>query len=300
MAVPDRAPAQVLGARAGGRGVPPVAFVLGSATSIQFGAALGATLFDDVGPSGTSLLRIGLGALILAVLVRPSWRRHDARDLRLVAVLGLVLGVMNLGFYEALDRIPLGAAVTIEFIGPVSVAVVLSRRPLDLVWVALAVGGILLLANPFGAGALDPVGLAWVGLAAAAWAAYIPLAQRASGCFEGLEGLALASLAAALVPLVPGVLGAGGELLSAEILAIGAVVALLSSVIPYALETEALRRIPANVFSVLMSLEPAVAAIAGLLVLGQGLESRELVAIALVIAASIGVTRTGPPMVAEG
>jgi inner membrane transporter RhtA len=299
MAVPDRAPAQALGARAGGRRVPPVALVLAGATSIQFGAALGATLFDDVGPAGTSLLRIGLGALILAVLVRPSWRRHDARDRRLVALFGLTLGVMNLGFYEALDRIPLGAAVTIEFIGPVSVAVVLSRRPLDLVWVALAVAGILLLANPFGAGALDAVGLAWVGLAAVAWAAYILLAQRASGRFEGLEGLALASLAAALVPLVPGVLGAGADLLSGEVLAVGAAVALLSSVIPYSLETEALRRIPARVFSVLMSLEPAVAALAGFLVLGQRLGARELLAIALVVAASIGVTRTGPPMVAE-
>ena len=299
MAVPDRAPAQALASRAGGRGVPPVALVLAGATSIQFGAALGATLFDDVGPAGTSLLRIGLGALILAALVRPSWRRHDARDRRLVVLFGLTLGVMNLGFYEALDRIPLGAAVTIEFIGPVSVAVVLSRRPLDLVWVALAVGGILLLANPFGAGALDPVGLAWVGLAAVAWAAYILLAQRASGRFEGLEGLALASLVAALVPLGPGVLSAGGDLLSAEVLAVGAAVALLSSVIPYSLETEALRRIPARVFSVLMSLEPAVAAFAGFLVLGQRLGARELVAIALVIAASIGVTRTGPPMVAE-
>ena len=299
MAVPDRAPAQALRTRAGGRGVPPVALVLAGATSIQFGAALGATLFDDVGPAGTSLLRIGLGALILAALVRPSWRRHDARDRRLVALFGLTLGVMNLGFYEALDRIPLGAAVTIEFIGPVSVAVALSRRPLDLVWVALAVAGILLLANPFGAGALDAVGLAWVGLAAVAWAAYILLAQRASSRFTGLEGLALASLVAALVPLVPGVLSAGGDLLSPEVLAIGAAVALLSSVIPYSLETEALRRIPARVFSVLMSLEPAVAALAGFLVLGQRLGARELVAIALVIAASIGVTRTGPPMVAE-
>ena len=299
MAVPDRAPAQAVASRAGGRSVPPVALVLAGATSIQFGAALGATLFDDVGPSGTSLLRIGLGALILAALVRPSWRRHDARDKRLVALFGLTLGVMNLGFYEALDRIPLGAAVTIEFIGPVSVAVVLSRRPLDFVWIGLAVAGILLLANPFGAGALDPVGLAWVGLAAVAWAAYILLAQRASGRFEGLEGLALASLVAALVPLGPGVLSAGGDLLSAEVLAIGAAVALLSSVIPYSLETEALRRIPASVFSVLMSLEPAVAALAGFLVLGQRLGARELVAIALVIAASIGVTRTGPPMVAE-
>jgi inner membrane transporter RhtA len=279
--------------------VSPVVLVLASATSIQFGAALAATLFDDVSPSGTSLLRIGLGAVVLGAIVRPAWRRHDARALRLVALFGLTLGVMNLAFYEALDRIPLGVAVTIEFIGPVSVAVLLSRRALDLLWVALAVLGILLLADPFGAGALDAAGLAFVLLAAAAWAAYILLAQRASTRFEGLEGLAMGSVVAALVPLAPGLLSAGGDLLAPEILAVGLAVGVLSSAIPYALETEALRRIPANVFSVLMSLEPAVAAVAGFLVLDQRLGARDLVAIALVIAASIGVTRTGPPVVGE-
>jgi inner membrane transporter RhtA len=279
--------------------VPPVVFVLGAATSIQFGAALAATIFDDIGPAGTSLLRIGIAAVILVTLLRPDPRRHDRRDLRLVVLFGLALGVMNLSFYEALHRIPLGVAVTIEFAGPVAVAVALSRRPLDLVWVVLAVAGIVLLADPFGAGGIDPAGLAFVLVAAAAWAAYILLAQRASARFEGLAGLALASAVAALVPLVPGVLEAGADLLSPGVLALGAIVAVLSSVIPYSLETEALRRIPARVFGVLMSLEPAVAALAGFLVLGQRLGARELVAIALVIAASIGVTRRGPPVVAE-
>jgi len=294
MAVPDGAPAQALA-----RPVPPVVFVLGAATSIQFGAALAATIFDDIGPAGTSLLRIGIAAVILVTLLRPDPRRHDRRDLRLVVLFGLALGVMNLSFYEALHRIPLGVAVTIEFAGPVAVAVALSRRPLDLVWVVLAVAGIVLLADPFGAGGIDPAGLAFVLVAAAAWAAYILLAQRASARFEGLAGLALASAVAALVPLVPGVLEAGADLLSPGVLALGAIVAVLSSVIPYSLETEALRRIPARVFGVLMSLEPAVAALAGFLVLGQRLGARELVAIALVIAASIGVTRRGPPVVAE-
>lgn len=294
MAVPDRAPAQALA-----RPVPPVAYVLGAATSIQFGAALAATIFDDIGPAGTSLLRIGFAAVILVAFLRPDPRRHDRRDLRLVALFGLALGVMNLSFYEALHRIPLGVAVTIEFAGPVAVAVALSRRSLDLVWVVLAVAGIVLLADPFGAGGIDPAGLAFVLVAAAAWAAYILLAQRASARFEGLAGLALASAVAALVPLVPGVLEAGADLLSPGVLALGAIVAVLSSVIPYSLETEALRRIPARVFGVLMSLEPAVAALAGFVVLGQRLGARELVAIALVIAASIGVTRTGPPVVAE-
>jgi inner membrane transporter RhtA len=195
---------------------------------------------------------------------------------------------MNLAFYEALDRIPLGVAVTIEFAGPVGVAVALSRRPLDLVWVRLAIGGILILADPFGAGGIDPVGLLFVGVAAIAWAVYILVAARAARRFEGLTGLAMASAVAALVPLVPGIVSAGTDLLVPEMLALGAAVALLSSVIPYSLETTALRRIPPRVFGVLMSLEPAVAALAGFLVLDQRLGARDLLAIGLVIAASVG------------
>jgi inner membrane transporter RhtA len=203
---------------------------------------------------------------------------------------------MNLFFYEALDRIPLGVCVTIEFIGPVAVAVLFSRRALDLVWVALAVGGIVLLADPFGAGAVDPVGLAFILAAAACWAVYIVLAQRASRVFHGSTGLALAAGVAWLMPLVPGLTEtSAGELLAPAALATGLAVALLSSVVPYSLETESLRRLPANVFGVLMSLEPAVAALAGFIVLGQRLSARDLVAIALVICASIGVTRTSAP-----
>jgi len=298
MAVPDGAQAQALSDRAVGR-MPPVALVLAGATSIQFGAALAATLFDDIGPAGASLLRIGLGAVILWAVLRPDPRRHTAVDLRLAAAFGLSLGVMNLAFYEALDRIPLGVAVTIEFAGPVGVAVALSRRPLDLVWVALAVAGILLLADPFGTGGLDPVGLVFVAIAAIAWAIYILIAARAAQRFEGLTGLALASAVAALVPLVPGVAAAGTELLVPQILALGVAVALLSSVIPYSLETLALRRIPPRVFGILMSLEPAVATLAGFLVLDQRLGARDLVAIGLVIAASVGVTRTSLRLVPE-
>jgi inner membrane transporter RhtA len=280
--------------------VPPVALVLAGATSIQFGAALAATLFDDVGPAAASLLRIGLAAAILWALLRPVPRRHPAADLRLAAAFGMSLGVMNLAFYEALDRIPLGVAVTIEFVGPEGVAVALSRRPLDVVWVLLAVAGILLLADPFGAGGVDPVGLVFVSIAAIAWAVYILIAARAAQRFDGLTGLALASAVAAFVPLAPGVASAGADLLAPEMLALGALVALLSSVIPYSLETTALRRIPPRVFGVLMSLEPAVAALAGFLVLDQRLGARDLVAIALVIAASVGVTRTSPSLAPEG
>jgi len=295
MAVCDRAPAQAVAGIPALDPVPPVALVLTGSLSIQFGAALGATLFDDLGAAGTSVLRLGLAALILVALWRPRPRDYPKPALRLMVIFGLTLGAMNLCFYEALDRIPLGVAVTIEFIGPMSVAVALSRRVMDFVWIALAVAGIVLLANPFGADAIDVVGLIFVLAAAMFWAAYILLAQRAGQVFPGGHGLAMAAVVAVLVPIGPGIAQGGAALLSPELLAIGALVAIASSVIPYTLETEALRRMPARVFGVLMSLEPAVAALAGFLVLDQALDGVELVAVGLVIAASIGVTRSGAP-----
>jgi inner membrane transporter RhtA len=303
MAVPDRAPAQAVAPPAPAvRGiaalepVPPVLLVIAGATSIQFGAALAATLFDDLGTAGTSLVRLGFAAVILVALWRPRPSAYSASELRLAALFGLMLGVMNLSFYEALDRIPLGIAVTLEFAGPVTIAVALSRRRLDLVWVALAVIGIVLLASP-GGSSLDPVGLLFVAVAAMAWAAYILLAQRAGTVFSGGSGLAIAMVVGALLPLGPGIVQAGSHLLDPGLLALGVGVALLSSVIPYTFETEALRRVPAHVFSVLMSLEPAVAAIAGYLILHQRLSTRDVVAIGLVIAASIGATRSRPPAI---
>jgi inner membrane transporter RhtA len=225
---------------------------------------------------------------------RPSVRGHSARDLRLVAAFGLVLGAMNLCIYESFARIPLGIAVTIEFAGPLAVAVALSRRRLDLAWAALAAAGIVLLADP-GGGAVDAVGVLLALMAAACWAAYILIAQAAGRVFTGGRGVALAMAVALLVPLVPGIAGAGSTLLEPQWLAIGCAVALMSSVLPYSLETEALRRLPANVFGVLMSVEPAVAAIAGWVILGQRLGARDIVAIGLVTAASVVVVRAAPP-----
>jgi inner membrane transporter RhtA len=301
VAVPDGAPAEAVDARgiAWLDPVPPVPMVIAAALSVQFGAALGATLFDTLGPGGASLLRQFFAAVVLLALWRPRVRAYDARALRLVASFGVALGLMNLCFYEALDRIPLGVCVTIEFIGPVGVAVALSRRALDLVWVLLAAAGILLLADPFGAGGVDPTGLVFILAAAACWSAYILLAQRATRVFHGSTGLALAAGIAWLMPLAPGLTEARlADLLAPGALAIGLAVALLSSVIPYSLESESLRRLPARVFGVLMSLEPAVAALAGFVVLGQRLSARDLLAIALVIGASVGVTRTSvaPPV----
>jgi inner membrane transporter RhtA len=288
MAVSDRAQAQAV---ATGRGGVPLVVV--AITSLQFGAALAGTIFDDIGPAGTALLRAFFAAVILQAIWRPRVRDHPARDLRLVALFGLVLGGMNLCIYESFARIPLGIAVTIEFAGPLGLAAALSRRRLDLVWAALAAIGIVLLADP-GGGAVDAVGVLLALVAAALWAAYILIAQAAGRVFTGGHGVALAMTVAVVVPLVPGIAGAGSDLLKPQWLAIGCAVALMSSVLPYSLETEALRRLPARVFGVLMSLEPAVAAIAGLIVLGQDLRARDVVAIGLVIAASIGVTRAAP------
>jgi inner membrane transporter RhtA len=286
MAVSDRAPAEAL--KAGG-----VPLVLVAITSLQFGAALAGTIFDETGPAGTALLRALFAALILVAIWRPRPSAHSASELRLVAVFGLVLGAMNLCIYESFSRIPLGIAVTIEFAGPLGIAVALSRRRLDLAWAALAALGIVLLADP-GSGAVDFLGVVFALVAAACWAIYILVAQAAGRVFTGGRGVALAMSVALLVPLVPGIAEAGSELLKPQWLAIGCAVALMSSVLPYSLETEALRRLPANVFGVLMSVEPGVAALAGFAVLGQDLRARDVVAIGLVVAASIGVTRAGP------
>jgi inner membrane transporter RhtA len=198
---------------------------------------------------------------------------------------------MNWSFYEALDRIPLGVCVTLEMIGPLTVAVLGSRRIRDLLWVALAAAGVLLLANP-STSDLDPVGVLLALTAGILWGCYILLSARTGRLFSGGTGLALAMVAAAAVTLPAGLVQGGTDLLAPEILAVGLTVALASSVIPYSLEMEALRRLPEGVFGVLMSLEPGLAAIAGYLVLDQGLRTIDLVAIGLVIAASAGAAAT--------
>ncbi len=263
--------------------------ICGVAT-VQFGAAFAKTLFDQVGPGGTVFLRVILAAVILAALWRPALAGRSAGEWRLIVAFGFSLVAMNLAFYEALDRIPLGIAVTFEFIGPLGVAVAGSRRALDFLWVALAAAGILLLSD-FGSADLDGLGVALALLAGGFWAAYIILAARVGRAYPGGQGLALA-MAAGAVMLVPvGVADGGGDLLGLEVLALGFAVAILSSAIPYGLEMEALRRMPEGVFGVLMSMEPAMAALAGFIVLDEGLATRELVAIVLVVAASAGAAR---------
>jgi inner membrane transporter RhtA len=261
--------------------------------AVQIGAGLAKGLFDDVGPAGTVLLRTFFGALVLVAIWRPRARGHARDDLGVAVAFGLVLAAMNLTFYEAIDRIPLGVAVTIEFAGPLAVAVAGARRRLHVAWVLLAAAGILLLVRTGGHANL--AGVAFALAAAACWAGYILLSQRAGRAFPRGEGLALA-MVVGTVALVPvGVAGGGTSLIAAGPLAVGAAVGLLSSAIPYSLELEALRRLPSRVFGVLLSLDPAVAALVGFVVLGQRLGPREVAGIALVVAASAGASATAEP-----
>jgi inner membrane transporter RhtA len=267
--------------------MPAMVLVLGAISSVQFGAALAKTLFDEIGAGGTVFVRVLFAALVLALIWRPRVAGLGRREGLLAVLFGVTLAGMNLAFYSALDRIPLGITVTLEFVGPLGVAVAGSRGALDLLWVGLAAAGILLLSD-FGSTDLDGLGVALALLAGGLWAAYILLSARVGQVFPGGSGLALAMVVAAVLLCPVGVADAGADLFVPWILAAGAAVAILSSVIPYSLELEALRRIPPGVFGVLMSLEPAVAALAGFVVLGEELVARELVAILLVVAASAG------------
>ena len=257
--------------------------VLAAASSLQVGAAFAVTLFDELGPAGAAFLRLAFAAVVLWSI----WRPRIAGDLRLAAAFGVALGLMNWSIYESIDRIPLGVAVTIEFAGPLLVAVIGSRRPLDGVWIALAAAGILLLADP-GGGSIDGLGVFFALTAAACWMAYIYLSKRTGAAFAGGSGLALAMAVGALIVLPAGVIQAEGALAEPDLLGSALVVALASSVLPYSLELEALRRLPEAVFGVLMSVDPAVAALAGFMVLDQDLGARELLAIAMVVVASAG------------
>jgi inner membrane transporter RhtA len=274
--------------------VPPTLLVLASIASVQFGAAFAKTLFDELGAGGTVFVRTLVAAIVLVLIFRPRLTGHDRGDLGLALVFGLVLAAMNFCFYSSIERIPLGIAVTFEFVGPLGVAVFGSRRPLDLLWVVLAATGILLLSDLGSGGGLDRLGVALALIAGVFWAAYILLSARMGRAFPGGAGLALA-MVVATVPLAPvGIADGGSQLLVPEVLLAGVAVGVLGSAIPYALELEALRTMPVGVFGVLMSLEPAVAALAGFVVLDEGLVTREVVAIALVVAASAGAARRAP------
>jgi inner membrane transporter RhtA len=277
------------------RSAPPTALVVFPIISVQLGAAIAKSLFDSLGPGGMVFLRIAFAALVLFLLVRPKLGGHDRASYLVAGLFGLTLAGMNLSIYLAFDRIPLGVAVTLEFVGPLGVAVAGSRRALDLLWVVLAAAGILLLAplGVLGGTDLDPVGVAFALLAGCLWACYILLSVRTGSAFPGGTGLVIALCVGTLVLFPFGIAGACYALLDPKLLLASFGVAILSSVIPYSLELEALRKLPARVFGVLMSLEPAVAAIVGLIVLGERLEMRAVVAVLLVTIAAAGASLFG-------
>src|SRR4051812_19752531 len=243
------------------------------------------------GALGVVTLRLLAAAVVLLVVCRPRLRGHSRTDWGTVVVFGLTLAAMNGLFYQAVDRISLGAAVTLEFLGPLALSVLASRRAVNTVWAGLALVGVFLLGGG-GFSGLDPAGVAFALGAGAMWAAYIVFSARTGRRFPQADGLALAMAVAALLFLPIGVASAGTRLLDPTTIALGSAVALLSSVLPYTLELLALRRLPASTFAILMSLEPALAATAGFLILGQTLSAPEAAAIALVIAASMGAVRT--------
>jgi inner membrane transporter RhtA len=291
---------------------PASVLVLAGIVSVQLGAGLAARLFAEVGPAGVTGLRLWWSALIVAAAGgRPAVRSIRAvaatrawRDLAVVAAFGLVLGVMNFAIYQSFARIPLGVAVTIEFLGPLAVAVASSRRALDAAWVVLAGAGVLLLteggtgqaghasrAGPVLGLSTQAAGVAFALLAATCWAGYILLSRATGRRFAGSSGLVIAMVVAAALVTGPAIAAAGPTLARPPVIAAGLVIGLLSSVIPYRLELEALRRVPARVFGIWMSLEPAVAALIGLALLGESLLARQWLAIALVIVACAGAAR---------
>ena len=271
----------------------PVWLVLVGIASVQLGAGFAKSLFDEVAPTTIVWLRLVTSALVLVAVLRPRVRGRSREDWAVVLAFAASLALMNWAIYQSFARIPLGVAVTIEFIGPLTLAVLGSRRARDLLWVVLAGAGVALLGLDGEHVSLAGAGFAL--LAGGAWAAYILLSARTGRHWEGLDGLAVASLLATLM-LTPFALGTGGEdLLDPRILLIGAAVGLLSSVIPYSCELVALRSLSPAVFGILMSLEPAAAALAGIVVLGELLGPAQYVAIGLVVAASVGATRSGRP-----
>ncbi|MFC4593713.1 EamA family transporter [Sphingobium sp. EP60837] len=260
--------------------------------SITLGATVAKKLFVVIGPAGTTALRLMLAAILLSVGFR-IWRVRFTRDLLHAALpYGLSLGAMNLLFYMAIDRIPLGIALAFEFTGPLAVATFASRRPRDFGWIALAVAGLaLLLPLRIGGSTLDPVGIALALAAGVFWGSYIVMGRRAGDAL-GTEAPAFGMIVAAVLAMPFGIAGGGATLFAPHVLGLALIVALLSSAIPYSLEMFALRRLPTRTFGVLTSGEPAVGAVVGALLLHEKLPLAKWLGIAGIVAASIGTTIT--------
>lgn len=276
----------------GHRFIPPSSYVLLSCIAVQLGIALAKSLYDSLGSLGAVFLSKSLGAVLLLLLFRPRWQAHSSRDYGLIGVYGLVMTVGNFAFYAAIDRIPLGVAATLEFLGPLGVALLGSRRWLDLLWVGLAAGGVLLL-NPLTSTSLDLVGVGLALLAALSWASYILLAGPVGRVFPGGSGLAIGMGITSLLLMPTGVASGGMALFDPGVLLLGLLVGTLNTVVPYSLEFAALKRVPPRIFGILISIEPAIAAIVGFLILGEQLNVKTFIAIVLVSSAAMGASWFG-------
>ena len=269
-----------------------VALVIGSCLSLPFGAAVAAQLFPVLGPWGVTSLRVAIAAILLLVIVRPKPGKWTRQQWLAAVLFGVSLAAMNGFFYAAIDRIPLGPAVAIEFLGPLVLAAVLTRRLADFAWVGVALLGMVVLGidGLIGAEPLDPLGVVFILIAAGFWAMYIRMSAKVGALIPGSSGLAMGLLVAAVLLVPVGVPTVATVAMDPQLLLLAAITAVLSSVIPYSFELAALRRLPQRVFGVLLSLEPAFATLAGWLILGQDATALRMVAIALVIAASVGTT----------
>ncbi len=261
--------------------------VLASIASVQIGASYAHRLMEDIGPSATVLLRQGIAAAVLLAATRPSLARSRA-EWRTIATFGLILGTLNVTFYSAVERLPLGIAVSIELLGPLGLAAALARKLSHLVWVGVALVGVLVLCQ--GDRSLNPVGVLLAFLAAGGWALYILVSRKAGKESSGIDALALAMAFAALL-VAPFGLQQGSALLRPHTIRIGVIVAVLAALLPFSLEIVALRQVPARVFGVLMSLSPVAAALSGFVLLGQRLTLLQGAAMLSIVAASFATAR---------
>lgn len=271
--------------------VPPWALASVAMLSVQLGAAISVGLFDDIGVAGTAWLRITLGAIGLVLIARPRYWQWSWRELRAPMLLGLVSAGMTLAFLAAIDLLPLGTAVAIEFLGPLTVAALHSRNRAALAWPALALVGVVLLTEPW-QGEVSLLGIAYAAIAAVGWGLYIVITQHVGDRFSGVDGLAISLPVAAIVTAAVGLPQAWGHL-TVEVLLIGIAAAILLPIIPWIFELYALRRLTKSAFGTLMALEPAIALVIGAVVLRQSPALPQFVGIACVVAAGIGAERRG-------
>lgn len=276
----------------------PIGLLLISILSVQFGSALAKSLFGALGPWGVVSLRVSFSAIFFFAVWQFKWNAKVQKNIGSIVLFGLVLAAMNSAFYAAIDRIPLGIAITLEFLGPLGLAILKSQRKLDLLWAILAIAGIALL-TPTANFTIDITGMGLAILAGIFWALYIVLAAKVGAQLSGIEGLAWALIVSTAFLLPIGIVTTGRSLLNPKLLALGAGVALLSTTIPYAIELIVLRSLPIKVFSIMLSLEPMAGVLAGLIVLGEQLSARSLAACLLVSIAAAGAAKSNlasPPL----